>query len=317
MSSATPELIQSCRKCSQNLSAGALVCENCRSLVYANELQQISAHAKSLENEQHYLDAREEWNSALKLLPASSQQAAWIRDKVAELDRTASAWAGMGQAANEQPNFVRTSAGAFVVSFALFILFESLYGGLKFGIGFSVLILIHEFGHFIDIRRRGLKADLPMFLPGLGAFVRFRSALISRELRAGVSLAGPMAGLLSAIACAVTWYVTQDKFWASLAQSGAWLNLLNLTPVWILDGGQAASALGKLPRIVLAVAAIVMWRVTGESVYFVVAGGALFRTFTKDTPNDSSTLIAVYFAALIILLGTVMYFVPGNGFGIQ
>ena len=263
------------------------------------------------------MEARDAWDSALKLLPESSQQAAWIRNKVAELEQTASAWSELGHAAANKRDVVRASAGAFIVSFALFIVFESLYGGVKFGIGFSVLILVHEFGHFIDIKRRGMKADLPVFLPGLGAFVRFRSAIDSREVRAGVSLAGPLAGLLSAAACGILWYLTGDKFWASLAQSAAWLNLLNLTPVWVLDGGQAASALSKAQRGLILIAAILMWRVTGESVYFVVAAGALFRVFTKDTPKESSPKMAVYFAALVILLGAVMYFVPGKGFGIQ
>lgn len=293
------------------------MCEHCRALVYASELQQISAQAKILETDQHFLKARDEWNAALKLLPSESQQAVWIKDKVAELERTASAWSEMGHAAPEKPSVIRASAGAFVISFALFIMFESLYGGVKFGIGFSILILIHELGHFIDIKRRGMKADLPLFLPGLGAFVRFRSAIISREVRAGVSLAGPLAGLLSAAVCAVVWYVTQDKFWASLAQSGAWLNLLNLTPIWILDGGQAASALNKIQRVAILIAALSMWWVSSESVYFIVVAGALTRTFIPDAPQEGSGKMTAYFVALVILLGVVMYLVPGKGFGIQ
>lgn len=315
MSSPTPELVQRCRKCTHDVPAGALVCENCRSLVYADALQEISAHAKTLESDQHYLEARDEWNSALKLLPADSKQALWIRDKVAELENSIAGAPAPINTAPEKP--LSATAVAFVVSFALFIAVESFYGGPKFGIGFSILILIHEFGHFIDIKRRGMKADLPIFLPGLGAFVRFRSAMISRDVRAGVSLAGPFAGLLSAAACAGVWYVTKDKYWASLAQSGAWLNLLNLTPLWVLDGGQAATALGRPQRVFLVIVSLLMWKVTGESLYFIVTAGALFRAFTKDVPKEPSMKMSFYFAALVILLGAVMYIVPGKGFGIQ
>jgi Zn-dependent protease len=284
--------------------------------VYAAELQLISARAKSLEADGHLLEARDEWNAALKLLPADSKQNLWIVGKLTELENAASASPQQGSAAVEARKPLLATISAFLVSFALFIVFESFYGGLKFGIGFSVLILIHEFGHFIDVKRRGMKADLPVFIPGLGAFVRFRSSMISREVRAGISLAGPLAGLLSSSACAGVWYATGDKYWASLAQSGAWLNLLNLTPVWVLDGGQAASALGKPQRAALLLVSIVMWKLSGESVYLIVAAGALFRSISKDAPQTPSIKMSAYFAALLVLLGLVMYLAPGTGFGI-
>jgi Zn-dependent protease len=293
-----------------------LVCDQCRSLVHANELQQISSHAKSLESSEQFLEARDVWQQALKLLPEASKQAVWIREHVAELERTASAWSELGHAKEGKKKAIAASVLAFVVSFSLFIAFESAYGGWKFGVGFSALILIHEFGHFLDVRRRGMKADLPIFMPGLGAFVRFRSLNITGDVRAGVALAGPFAGLISAAACAALWYGTGDRYWASLAQSAAWLNLLNLAPVWILDGGQAAAALGKMQRALILIASLAMWRVTGESVYFVVAAGALFRTFVKDTPEKPSPAITAYFLAVLVLLGAVMYLVPGKGFGL-
>lgn len=317
MSSPTPELIQACPKCSQQLAAGALVCEKCRALVYANELQHASELAKSAEAKQQYREAQDYWHSALRLLPENSRQAAWIRDHLAELDRTNSAWEDMGRADEGRRDAFRASIVAFVFSFAAFVAFESFYGGLAFGIGFSVLILLHEFGHFVDVHRRGMKADLPIFLPGIGAFVRFRSLAISREVRAGVSLAGPFAGFLSAAACAVIWYVTGNRYWASLAQSGAWLNLVNLTPVWVLDGGQAASALSKAQRALLLVVALMLWAITKEKIFFVVVAGAAYRIFAKDLPPQPSTKMTLYFLATMILLAAVMYVVPGKDFGIQ
>ena len=290
------------------------MCEKCRSLVYGGELQQISAHAKSLESEQRYVEARDAWSSALKLLPQTSQQAVWIRDKITELDRTAGGLAEMRPATQAGERSLAESIPKFLVTFALFIAVEAYYGGMKFGIGFSVLILIHELGHFIDVRRRGMTADLPVFLPGLGAFVRFRSGMISREVRAAVSLAGPFAGFLSAAVCAAVWYATGDKYWAVLAQSGAWLNMLNLTPVWISDGGQAAFALDKKQRALLLITALAMWGLTSETVMLIVAGGAAFRLFTKDVPLKPSAAMTAYFVAVVILLAAVMYVAPGTGF---
>src|SRR5208337_3416469 len=96
----------------------------------------------------------------------------------------------------------------FLLSLAAFVgVYWALYGP-KFGIGFVALILLHEMGHFIDIKRRGLPAEMPVFLPGLGAYVRWQALGVSRETRAAVSLAGPLTGLLAAVACALVWWHT-------------------------------------------------------------------------------------------------------------
>ena len=131
-----------------------------------------------------------------------------------------------------------------------FLAIYSFASGVKFGIGFTVLILIHEMGHFVDIKRRGLPADMPVFLPGLGAYVRWQAMGVPLETRA--QLASPDRSRdFWHPACAALWWQTGDPFWASLARVGAVLNLLNLIPVWALDGGQAALALSKMERIVL------------------------------------------------------------------
>lgn len=237
------------------------------------------------------------------------------RSGSAELEQSASSLKELGRDEEVRQRVYRKSVAAFVISFALFIAFESAYAGIAFGFGFSVLILVHEFGHFVDVKRRGLKADLPVFLPGIGAFVRLKTTAITKEVRAGVSLAGPFAGFLSAVACAAIWYATGNKYWAALAQSAAWLNVVNMTPVWVLDGGQAASALGRVHRFAILVLAVAAWRFTGESVFFVVAAGALYRAFSKDVPEEPSQSAAAYFIALMALLAAVMYYVPGTGFG--
>jgi len=56
------------------------------------------------------------------------------------------------------------------------------------------------------------------------------------------------AGFLAAVACAAIWWQTGNPLWAALARAGAFLNLLNLIPIWMLDGGQAALALSKMER---------------------------------------------------------------------
>ena len=89
----------------------------------------------------------------------------------------------------------------FLFSFAAFLgIYWALYGAW-FGIGFAVMILLHEMGHFVEVKRRGLPAEMPVFLPGLGAYVKWQALGVSTETRALVSLAGPAAGLLAALHC--------------------------------------------------------------------------------------------------------------------
>src|SRR5205807_9435820 len=83
---------------------------------------------------------------------------------------------------------------------AFFALYLAMWGW-EFGVGFGVLLLIHEMGHYVDIRRRGLPADMPVFLPGFGAYVRWQALGVSLETRAEVSLAGALAGLLASLSC--------------------------------------------------------------------------------------------------------------------
>jgi Zn-dependent protease len=146
----------------------------------------------------------------------------------------------------------------FLLSFfAFFGLYWALFGW-RFGLGFVLSIAIHEFGHYVAARRRGLKADLPVFLPGLGAYVRWYSQGMSLDTLSAIALAGPFAGLLAAAVCAAVYIAlgghageqvvnrigpqTGSAVWGALAYSGAWLNLINLIPVFGLDGAQACNA---------------------------------------------------------------------------
>ena len=201
----------------------------------------------------------------------------------------------------------------FLFSLAAFMgIYWALYGA-KFGVGFVLLILVHEMGHYIDIRRRGLPAEMPVFLPGLGAYVQWQAMGVTRATRAAVSLAGPLAGLIGAAACAAIWYKTGNGVWAALASAAAWLNILNLIPVWILDGGQAANALSKTERYVLLATCLALWALTGSGLFFLVAAGFVYRLFTKDLPPMPSPRIAAYFIAVLAALGALLYQMPGHG----
>jgi Zn-dependent protease len=300
--------------------------------VHAPELERISAEAKRLEARGQLRKARELWLSCLPLLPHKSKQAAWILDHSKVLDNAAehldppepeNKWAQkLGPAgpivillAKSKALFAALFKLKFLLSFAAFFLVYWRLYGADFGIGFAALILIHEMGHFIDIKRRGLPADMPVFLPGLGAYVRWRALGVPIGTRAAISLAGPLAGAIAAVVCSAIWWKTGSPLWAALARSGAWLNVLNLIPVWMLDGGQAAEALDRIQRIALLTLCLALWLLLGESLFFLVALGAAYRLFTKDLPPRPNWATTAYFGFVLTCLGVLLRILPGQGFG--
>jgi Zn-dependent protease len=331
-----PDLIRNCKRCSGELAPGALVCDHCHALLHSEELERLSAEAKALEAAGELRQAREKWLSGLELLPPTSKQADWIKQHAQALDAAGdrgrrpapgdNQWAQpMGPVgpiaaaadasrAPASPQFRLTS----LLSFVAFLAIYSAASGVRFGIGFAVLILIHEMGHFIDIKRRGLPADMPVFLPGLGAYVRWQALGVPLETRAAVSLAGPLAGFFASLACAALWWQTHNPYWGALARVGAMLNLLNLIPVWVLDGGQAALALSKTERIVLMTAGVALGLVLGERLFFLVALGAGYRAFfAGDLPAHPSRTTIIYFVVVLTALGVIIRLMPGQGLGLQ
>ncbi len=113
----------------------------------------------------------------------------------------------------------------------------ALIWGWKFAIGFVAMILIHELGHFFEAKRQGLDVTLPMFVPFIGAFVLIKNSPLNPWRNALVALAGPAAG---GLASAVFWGVGESmdsNLFRALAYVGFLVNLINLVPVGILDGG--------------------------------------------------------------------------------
>lgn len=124
----------------------------------------------------------------------------------------------------------------------------ALLWGWRFAIGFVLLILVHELGHYVEARRQGLHPALPVFIPFLGAYVAIRDAHVGPWRHALIAIAGPVAGGAGA---AVVWAVgdaIDSNLLRALAYTGFLLNLFNLLPIGILDGGQLARSFGYLRR---------------------------------------------------------------------
>lgn len=326
MASHPSERIQECPRCQGALTPGAMTCGNCHALVHAVTLEQLAASARQHEERGKSIEARADWLSALKLLPPDSAQAQWIRASAKRLEASSLSVPAIGASHTWAKKFgplapliILLAKGKFLLtlfklkfllSLGTFVAFYWALYGMKFGIGFAILILVHEMGHFIDIKRRGLPADMPVFLPGLGAYVRWDALGISTETRSFVSLAGPLAGCIGAAVCALLWIDTGDALWVGLASLSAMLNVLNLIPVWVLDGGRAITALDKTDRIILSAAAVVFAAYFAQPLFLLVAAGAAYRVFTKDLPAAPSHAVTAYYVMVLAALGFLVKLAP-------
>ncbi len=138
------------------------------------------------------------------------------------------------------PNLKLLTTGATaLVSVAAY----SLFWGWEFAAGFVVLLFIHEMGHVIALRREGIKASAPMFIPFMGALITAKSLGENALAEARVGLAGPILGSLAAAAVAVVGELVHSDMLIALAYVGFLINLFNLLPIVPLDGGRAMAAM--------------------------------------------------------------------------
>jgi Zn-dependent protease len=132
-----------------------------------------------------------------------------------------------------------STSATMLVSIAAY----ALLWGFPFALGFVLLLLLHEMGHVIQLRREGVEASAPMFIPFLGAVISAKSMGDDAAAEARVGLAGPILGTIATLVPLAIWLATGEEFWQALAFIGFFLNLFNLLPVLPLDGGRAMAAL--------------------------------------------------------------------------
>lgn len=207
-----------------------------------------------------------------------------------------------------------TTAGTMAVSVAAY----SFVFGWAFAVGFVVLLLVHEMGHVIALRREGIKASAPMFIPFLGAVISARSLGDNALAEARVGLAGPILGSIGSAACILIWHATGNDIWRALAFTGFFLNLFNLLPVVPLDGGRAMAAMAPwmwfvgfaalIPLVFLFTNPIMLlillfagfetykrWQLRRQ-------GGAEQQSYYNVRPLDRVLVAAVYLSLIALLV---------------
>ena len=194
-----------------------------------------------------------------------------------------------------------------------------------FAVGFVVLIWVHEMGHVLQLRREGIEASAPMFIPFLGAFVAMKRMPKDVLAEARVGLAGPILGSLGALGAWGVYEITQEPLFLGLAYVGFFLNLFNLLPMLPLDGGRAVGALSPVFWLVgvLGVVGLLFVNPNPILIFIAILGGMeLWRRWRmRKTPEGEAYYAVepknrllvglVYFGLIALLaLGMAATFVP-------
>jgi Zn-dependent protease len=200
-----------------------------------------------------------------------------------------------------------STSASMLVSIAAY---QLIFGWL-FAVGFVLLLLLHELGHVFQLRREGIKASAPMFIPFLGAVISAKSMGDDAAAEARVGLAGPILGSIATLIPLGIWLATGSDFWRALAFVGFFLNLFNLLPVVPLDGGRAMAALSPWVWLVgfAGLLAMVFLFPNPILVLIVVLGGmeTWRRWRARNTPEGRAyhripTRTRVLVAAIYLLL---------------
>lgn len=115
--------------------------------------------------------------------------------------------------------------------------------GWSFGVGFVVLIFIHEMGHVFVAWRQGLPISAPVFIPFMGAAIFQKQESKSAWDQAVMGIGGPIGGTIGALLCHGVFLATGHTLFLGLAYVGYFLNLFNLMPAIPLDGGWIVGAI--------------------------------------------------------------------------
>jgi Zn-dependent protease len=185
---------------------------------------------------------------------------------------------------------ILATSGTMLVSIAAY----AWIWGWKFGVGFVLLILVHELGHVFELRRQGVPASAPLFIPFLGAVVGMKQLPADAWREARVALAGPILGTLGSFFVWGLGEAFDSELLVALAFTGFFLNLFNLLPIVPLDGGRAVSAVHPALWAVglVALAALTFWHPNPILILILIVG--VFELWRRWRERNTPAAAAYY-----------------------
>jgi Zn-dependent protease len=311
-----------CPRCATELPVNALACPACAALVHRDRLIDLSNRAAAAAGAGDSTAARALWEEAQALVPPRSLQHQQIRERLAALPdisgvvatqptaETGTPWGRIAGAAGAvgvlligKLKFLLLGLGKLSTVASMFgfiAVYWSIYGW-PLAAGLAASIYVHEMGHVSMLRRLGIRAGAPLFIPGVGALVMLKEHVADPIASARIGLAGPVWGLGAAVAAMAIHAVTAAPIWKAIAELTAFLNLFNLIPIWQLDGSRGFEALSASERWAVFAIVVLTLSLTNVGVLWVVAAAVLYRAAaTPPGPGHPQTVAT--FAVLVAVL---------------
>ena len=316
-----------CAQCATELAPTVLSCPVCHTLVHAATLKKLAATAELEATEGNLEAARDTWQRALELLPPTSRQHAVVRERVAELTQRIAATPGAKRRVpTEGPWWKRaaaavilvgvfalgklkllllglTKASTFFSMFAFFGLYWSQFGW-ALAAGLVISIYIHEMGHVAELRRLGIAAGAPLFIPGIGALVLLKQHIDDPATDARIGLAGPVWGLGAGLAAYGVYRFTGQPLWGAIAHLTGYINLFNLIPVWQLDGARGFHALSRWQRWGIVAALGIAFLLTNEGLLLLIGAVAVYRALQPAVVREGNSSA---FGTFLLLIGALTW----------
>lgn len=170
--------------------------------------------------------------------------------------------------------------------------------GWWYAVGFVLLIFVHEMGHYLAARRRGLPVGAPVFIPFVGAWIELKEMPHDAETEAYIGLAGPFIGSLGALVCYYAGRELDSNLLLALSYSGFFINLFNLIPLPPFDGGRITAVLSPRLWLVGVPILIALFFYSPSPILVLVAIMAIPQVWRSLRKNPTEEAPAYYSAPL-------------------
>jgi Zn-dependent protease len=158
-------------------------------------------------------------------------------------------------------------------------------------------------GHVYVLKKVGIEASAPMFVPGLGAFILAKRHIDDPSIDAKVGLAGPIWGLGAGLAAYGVYLYTNAGIWGAIAAVTGFINLFNLIPIWQLDGSRGFHALSRWQRWAAVAGLALAFQLTGQKMLLLVGIVAIVRAFQRTETKGDNVALATYVSLVVALAG--------------
>lgn len=209
------------------------------------------------------------------------------------------------------------TGGSMLVSVAAY----AFIFGWRYAAGLVGLIFMHEMGHYLAARQRGLNVGAPTFIPFVGAWIELKELPHDVETEAWVGFAGPLLGSVAAVGCYFAARAYGNNLLLALAYAGFFINLFNLIPLSPFDGGRITAVLS--PRVWLlgvpVLVGIFLWRPSPLLILMaILAAPQVIKAWRYDpadpanqryyaVSNETRIIYALYYIGLLAFLAVMAH----------